>query len=165
MKIKYATNKFSIFIAVIFIVVLLASCQSLIVKAGKERMPAGSSVAILSDSSKDINNMIVTTFMKQGYTVKAFSLTDIDNSSKKSKATSYQPYEDEAIRALTLKKIRREFRANYLVILSLDGKSSPFVRVVDLQSMSIVFLHVYAGNKDALSVFLEELTGAVPEKK
>ncbi len=133
------------------------------------RVPSGSKIAVVIDSPNNLKNVVLATFMKRGFRVKAFNASDLYsirdvydisdlkklsyNISEENVSTVEKTYDNiyklhiynfELNKAEFLQKIRDQWDVDYLVLMDLqDWESVSWARVVNLRTYNISFVENY----------------------
>lgn len=157
--------------AVIMIMLLAsASCsQKKGMMYSTSKIPANSSVAVIIDSSNNIKNVILASFMKKGFKVKAVNAADLYTMKdvydiSDLKKLSYNITDDtvptvektydniyklhvynfELNKAEFLKQIRTEWEVEYLILLDYrEWEKVSWARVINLKTFEIDFVENY----------------------
>ena len=161
-------------VIVLFIMLLFSvSCSSTkSVKFRKMKLAKNANVAVIIDSKQNIKNVVLATFLKKGFKVKAFNATDLYSRSdifdiKDYKKISYEfgvgekfnllslqksysniyklhLYNFEVNKAESLAAIKARYNIRYLVLLELkDWENVSWGRAIDLNNFDIVWLENY----------------------
>ncbi len=157
-------------IMILALSIAVTSCSS---KKGvlysNAKIPSRSKIAVIIDSPNNLKNVVLVSFMKKGYQVKAFNASDLytfndvyDISDLKKLSydlagdtvpTVEKTYENmyklhvynfELNKAEFLKQIRTEWDVDYLILLDLkDWEKVSWARVINLKTFEIDYIENY----------------------
>lgn len=162
------------FVIRLFIVLLAAiyasSCSS---KKGlvysSSKLPSNSKIAVIIDYPNNLKNVVLVSFLKQGFRVKAFNASDLYtmkdvydisdlkkvsyNINEENVSTLEKTYDNiyklhiynfELNKAEFLKQIRNEWDVEYLLLIELkEWEKVSWARVVNLRTFEIDFVENY----------------------
>ncbi len=158
------------FFIVTLIVLYTASCSSkkgLVYTANK--IPSNSKIAVIVDNPNTLKNVVLVTFLKQGFKVKAFNAADLytmkdvydisdlkkisynlDETNISTVEKTYDNiyklhiYNFELNKAEFLKQIRAEWDVEYLILIELkEWEKVSWARVINLRTFEIDFIENY----------------------
>ncbi len=158
------------FLIVLFIFVSCTTTKA--VKYRKSRLSKNANIAIIVDSPQNIKNVVIATFLKKGFKVKAFNATDLYQSSdvfdiKDYKKISYKYgvgdkfnllslqksysniyklhlYNFEINKAESLAALKAKYNIQYLVLLELsDWQKVSWGRAINLNNFDLVWVENY----------------------
>ncbi len=157
-------------VGIIIFSLLFASCSA---KKGlihsSSRIPAGSKVAVIIDYPNNLKNVVLVSFLKQGFRVKALNASDLYtmkdvydisdlkklsyNIDEQNVSTLEKTYDNiyklhvynfELNKAEFLKQIRTEWDVDYLILLDLkEWEKVSWARVINLRNLEVEFVENY----------------------
>ena len=157
-------------IVIILIAIYLSSCSSkkgLLYSGG--RVPSNSKIAVIIDSPNNLKNVVLVSFLKQGFKVKALNASDmytmkdvydisdlkkisydLANENVSTVEKTYDNiyklhiYNFELNKAEFLKQIRNEWDVEYLILIDLkEWEKVSWARVINLRTFEIDFIENY----------------------
>ncbi len=160
-----------ILIAIISFVMLSCSTKKGLIHTSA-KLPSQAKVGIVIDSPNNLKNVVLVTFMKEGFRVKAFNASDLYSMKDifdiaDMKKLSYELKEENAAtvstfektydniyklhiynfelnKASTLQQIRNDWDVDFLIVLDLkDWEKVSWARVVNLRTLDIEFIENY----------------------
>ena len=143
------------------------------VRAARERVAAGSNIAVFFNGPENIKNVVASRFMLKGYKVRAFNVSDMYSTDDIFDVRDLKTIShvvsirggDEAVPAITrasdniykmhvynfevnkaeaLIEVKRKFNANYLVVLDLkDWQDVSWGRAINLENLELIWVENY----------------------
>ena len=160
-------KKIVIFILISIFLISCSSKKGLVYSSGK--LSSNSKIAVIIDSQNNLKNVVLISFLKQGFKVKAVNSSDLYtmkdvydisdlkkisyNISDENVSTVQKSYDNiyklhvynfELSKAEYLKQIRTEWDVEYLVLLDLkEWEKVSWARVINLKTFEIDFIENY----------------------
>ncbi len=157
----------------------------------KNKISPNAKIAVIIDSPNNIKNVVLVTFLKKGFNVKAFNAADLytmkdvydisdlkkisynitdDNVSTVEKTYDniykLHVYNFELSKAEFLKQIKTEWDVEYIVLLDLkEWEKVSWARVINLKTFEIDFIENYpTGYTDNIETITEHFIASITGK-
>jgi len=166
----FSKNYFIKSLILIILLIYSVSCSSkkgLVYTAGK--IPSNSKIAVVIDYPNTLKNVVIVSFLKEGFRVKAFNAADLYtmkdvydisdlkklsyNLDEQNVSTVEKTYDNiyklhvynfELSKAEFLKQIRNEWDVEYLLLIDLkEWEKISWARVINLRTYEIDFVENY----------------------